>query len=105
MNQTDEWHDEKSDDRVWLIITRQCGYIEFYTLPDCELRFKDRNFSNAPRLIEQSRFEGSAGDRRQDVPVIQEINLFPLGPRQDNGMNFLFLAFLHPKFTRQTSKL
>ena len=54
------------------------------SIPDCELRFKDRNFSNAPRLIEQSRFEGSAtsGDRRQDVPIIQEINLFALGPRR-----------------------
>ena len=80
-NENVDWVDAEPTGRVWLIITRQCGYIEFYTLPDCELRFKDRNFSNAPRLIEQSRFEGSFGDRRQDVPVIQEVNLFPLGPR------------------------
>lgn len=62
-----------------MIITRQSGNLEFYTLPDCELRFKDKNFASAPRCLESGRFEGAEG-RRGDVPVVQEINMFFLGP-------------------------
>lgn len=80
-NDHELYKDTEADSRSWMAITRQSGNIEFYTLPDCELRFKDRNFANAPRLVESSRFEGGES-RRGDVPVIQEINLFHLGPRE-----------------------
>jgi len=80
-NDNELYKDTEADSRSWMAITRQSGNIEFYTLPDCELRFKDRNFANAPRLVESSRFEGGES-RRGDVPIIQEINLFHLGPRE-----------------------
>ena len=80
-NDNELYKDTEADSRSWMAITRQSGNIEFYTLPDCELRFKDRNFANAPRLVESSRFEGGES-RRGDVPIIHEINLFHLGPRE-----------------------
>ena len=71
--------DHDAENRYWLILTRQSGNLEFYTLPDCELRFKDKNFASAPRVIESGRFEGAEG-RRGDVPHVQEINMMLLGP-------------------------
>ena len=76
---TETWQDTESKGRYWLILTRQSGNLEFYTLPDCQLRFKDKNFASAPRVIESGRFEGAEG-RRGDVPLVQEINMFLLGP-------------------------
>jgi hypothetical protein len=48
-------------------------------MPDCQLRFKDKNFASAPKVIESGRFEGAEG-RRGDVPLVQELNILPLGP-------------------------
>lgn len=67
-NKTESWVDSDAKGRYWLILTRQSGNLEFYTLPDCELRFKDKNFASAPRVIESGRFEGAEG-RRGDVPL------------------------------------
>merc|ERR1712210_186121 len=65
--------------RHWLFLTRANGSLEIYSLPDCSLRFGDRNFANAPRILETSRFEGSEG-RRVDVLDVQEMNVFKMGP-------------------------
>ncbi len=75
----EEFIDEDAKDRHWLFLTRANGSLEIYSLPDCLLRFGDRNFANAPRILETSRFEGSEG-RRVDVLDVQEMNVFNMGP-------------------------
>ena len=75
----EEYVDEDAKDRHWLFLTRANGSLEIYSLPDCLLRFGDRNFANAPRILETSRFEGSEG-RRVDVLDVQEMNVFKMGP-------------------------
>lgn len=75
----DVYVDNSGAGRQWLILTRAGGNLEMYTMPDCTLRFKDRNFANAPRVLETGRFEGAEG-RRVDVMDVQEMNLFKIGP-------------------------
>ena len=75
----EEFIDGDAKGRHWLFLTRANGNLEIYSLPDCILRFGDRNFANAPKIIETSRFEGSDG-RRLDVMDVQEMNVFKMGP-------------------------
>lgn len=73
----------------WVILTRDNGYLEIYTLPDFKIKYRAADVDESPAVLKDSLEEGCYFPKRTEL--IKEILLVPLGYQDKRPLLFVRL--------------
>lgn len=89
---------EQSIPTYWVILTRDNGYMEIYTLPDFKIKYRAANLDESPMVLKDSLEDDCYFPKKTEI--IKEILVVPLGyqdkrpimfVRMDNEVHLLLL--------------
>jgi len=73
----------------WVILTRDNGYMEIYTLPDFTIKYRAANLDESPLCLKDSLEDGCYFPKKTEI--IKEILVVPLGYQEKRPIMFVRL--------------
>lgn len=80
---------EQPTPTYWVILTRDNGYLEIYTLPDFKIKYRAANVDESPMILKDSLEDGCYFPKRTEL--IKEILVVPLGYQDRRPIMFVRL--------------
>lgn len=80
---------EQPTPTYWVVLTRDNGYMEIYTLPDFKIKYRAANVDESPMVLKDSLEDGCYFPKRTES--IKEILVVPLGYQDKRPLLFVRL--------------
>jgi len=80
---------EQPTPTYWVVLTRDNGYMEIYTLPDFKIKYRAANVDESPMILKDSLEEGCYFPKKTEI--IKEILIVPLGYQDKRPIMFVRL--------------
>jgi len=80
---------EQPTPTYWVVLTRDNGYMEIFTLPDFKIQYRAANVDESPMVLKDSLEEGCYFPKKTEI--IKEILIVPLGYQDKRPIMFVRL--------------